>query len=59
MFSILDCFREMRRNDPVHNCAVYKEIGCSHVDGMLCDMTDCQILIEFKANKNPTPNERE
>ena len=29
--------------DPVRHCEVYKEIGCSHVDGYLCNMSDCSI----------------
>lgn len=28
-------------NDPVYNCDVYKKEGCSHVDGLLCDMETC------------------
>jgi hypothetical protein len=34
--------------DPVRHCAVYKEIGCSHVDGYLCNMSDCSILRDYK-----------
>lgn len=30
-------------NDPVRGCEVYKNIGCSHVDGYLCDYPDCSI----------------
>jgi hypothetical protein len=30
-------------NDPVRECEVYKNIGCSHVDGYLCDYPDCSI----------------
>ena len=33
-----------KSNDPVYLCQVYKEIGCSHIDGMLCDMKACPIL---------------
>lgn len=35
-------------NDPVKHCPVYKEIGCSHVDGYLCDFPDCSILTDKK-----------
>jgi len=38
-------------NDPVCHCEVYKEIGCAHVDGYLCNMSDCDILIKYKCNK--------
>jgi hypothetical protein len=44
-------------SDPVQNCDVYKKIGCSHVDGMLCDMKTCNILKvhrEGKFNQPPT-----
>ena len=36
-----------RINDPVYNCKFYKDKGCSHVDGMYCDMKTCNILQEF------------
>ena len=35
-------------NDPVHNCDVYTDLGCSHVDGYLCDMKTCGILKKHK-----------
>ena len=38
-------------NDPVKHCSVYKEIGCSHVDGYLCDYPDCSILKDYKMNE--------
>jgi len=31
------------KEDPVKTCNVYVEIGCSHVDGFLCDMASCSI----------------
>lgn len=37
--------------DPVLYCLVYKEIGCTHVDGYLCDMETCDILSKYKCNK--------
>lgn len=36
-----------RSNDPVYSCRVYKEVGCAHVDGMLCEMKSCPILKEY------------
>lgn len=30
--------------DPVYSCSVYREFGCSHVDGFLCDFPNCSIL---------------
>jgi len=35
-------------SDPVYKCIVYTSIGCSHVDGYLCDMSTCNILKDFK-----------
>jgi hypothetical protein len=35
--------REFKENDPVYSCKVYKDLGCSHVDGFLCDFPDCSI----------------
>lgn len=29
--------------DPVKNCMVYKEVWCTHVDGILCNMMTCDI----------------
>ena len=37
------------RNDPVKHCEVYKEIGCAHVDGYLCDMGTCGIREKFRS----------
>lgn len=37
-----------KMNDPVLSCSVYKEIGCCHVDGYLCDMKTCPTLKEYK-----------
>lgn len=34
--------------DPVYGCEVHKEIGCSHVDGYLCDFPDCDILKNYR-----------
>jgi len=38
-------------NDPVKHCPVYKEIGCSHVDGYLCDFPDCSIMKDYQMNE--------
>lgn len=34
---------ERRYPDPVRKCAVYRRFGCSHVDGLMCDMRTCQM----------------
>lgn len=38
-------------NDPVKHCKLYKEIGCSHVDGMLCDFPKCSMLKDYEESK--------
>ena len=35
-------------NDPVKSCEIYKTRGCSHVDGILCDMKTCKELKEYR-----------
>lgn len=32
-----------RDNDPVYSCDLYKDHGCSHVDGFLCDFPKCSM----------------
>lgn len=32
-------------SDPVKHCQVYKTVGCTHVDGMLCNMKTCKIAV--------------
>lgn len=43
---------EIRANDPLKICDVYKNECCSHVDGMLCDCRDCDILNDYRSKKN-------
>lgn len=45
-----------RSNDPVYSCRVHKEIGCAHIDGMLCDMKTCGILEQY-LKEQPTGEE--
>jgi hypothetical protein len=40
-----------KSNDPVKGCDVYREVGCSHVDGCLCDYPQCEILKKYKEEK--------
>jgi hypothetical protein len=35
------------RSDPVKYCELYKDSGCSHVDGMLCEMETCKERLEY------------
>lgn len=40
---LLKFLKELKENDPVYSCKVYKDLGCSHVDGFLCDFPNCSI----------------
>lgn len=35
------------KNDPVRNCKLYKDKGCSHIDGILCDFPNCSMNKEY------------
>lgn len=45
-------------NDPVKHCKLYKEFGCSHVDGMLCDFPKCSMLKEYEESKMRTDRDQ-
>lgn len=45
---LIKFFKELRKNDPVKHCEVYKTEGCSHVDGYLCDFKNCNIRLEHE-----------
>lgn len=48
--------------DPVVDCEVYKEKGCSFVDGIDCRYPHCHILKKYRENKenpNITPTNHE
>lgn len=38
-------------NDPVKSCDFYKDKGCTHVDGLDCNMKTCGILSKYKEGK--------
>jgi hypothetical protein len=43
------------RSDPVKYCELYRNEGCSHVDGLLCEMDTCKErrdYVEFLREKN-------
>jgi len=42
----------MSDSDPVEMCSIYKEQGCSHVDGLLCDFPECQMLKDYLKEKD-------
>ena len=37
-------YYRLKNSDPVRSCPVYKQEGCSHVDGLCCDVRNCAIL---------------
>ena len=37
----------MNIKDPINHCILYKEEGCAHVDGMLCDFDTCSMRIGY------------
>ena len=41
-----------RSDDPVYSCELYTELGCSHVDGPLCDFPQCSMLSNHKESKH-------
>ena len=44
--------------DPVRVCESYRDRGCSHVDGFLCDPRDCTILADYRADAIAAWNQR-
>lgn len=56
--SVVTQFRN-RTLDPVKHCLVYRSVGCSHVDGMLCNMRTCSIKAQIEVTpmtaKDVTP----
>ena len=42
----------LREGDPVYHCQIYKEQGCAHVDGFLCDFPKCSMLKEYLDEKD-------
>lgn len=34
-------------NDPIKHCPVYKDHGCAHVDGYLCDYPNCSMMSDY------------
>ena len=46
------------KDDPVLHCNVYKTVGCTHVDGMLCNMKTCDVKVQLEITP-PPPEETE
>lgn len=41
-------YLDSRYPDPVKSCVVYRNEGCAHVDGQLCDYDKCRDRIEYE-----------
>lgn len=46
-------------NDPCKSCSLYKEIGCTHVDGFMCDFPSCEMLVEYERLKEKLNEENQ
>ena len=40
-------YYKWKNNDPLFKCKLYKEEGCVHVDGPLCDHPNCSMANEY------------
>ena len=41
-----------RTQDPVKHCMIYRAVGCAHVDGMLCNMRTCDVVVGIDLTPN-------
>jgi hypothetical protein len=49
---IKKCYYRIINRDPLKKCPFYKEFGCSHVDGMLCDFPSCDIYRGYRERED-------
>jgi hypothetical protein len=49
---IIRGLNRFRKDNPGYFCPFYKNDGCLHVDGYLCDINDCSILKKYSDVKN-------
>lgn len=42
----------LTKNDPVQHCELYRDKGCSHVDGILCNYPYCTLNKEYIEKKH-------
>jgi hypothetical protein len=47
MFKFLKSIFCINKNDPFYKCKLYRNEGCSHIDGILCDFPKCEINREY------------
>lgn len=51
MFAFIKRLLDIHKNDPIKKCTLYKEKGCSHVDGLLYDYPNCLMNKEYIRQK--------
>ncbi len=39
---------EYQQTDPLHYCEFHKQVGCTHVDGFLCDVNTCNTRTDYQ-----------
>lgn len=44
---VVHWWKSLKVNDPFYSCLVHTKEGCCHVDGLLCDFPDCEILSDY------------
>ena len=51
IIQILRAWRKQTQ-DPVKHCMIHRAVGCAHVDGMLCNMKTCDIVVRIDLTPN-------
>jgi len=49
--NIIRSFNIKPTTDPLYVCDVYKDKGCAHVDGFLCNTETCYELRQYRNSK--------
>ncbi len=55
--NIIRSFNVQPKTDPMYICDLYKDKGCVHLDGFLCNLETCKELKEYRILKEKR-NER-
>ena len=48
---LLRSYYRFRNSDPINNCPIYKQEGCSHVDGPFCSFPECDLVHKHLGHK--------
>lgn len=59
--NILNYFKNLfdSSDDPVKHCELYRDEGCAHIDGFLCNLDTCEMRREYKSLKSQQPEKGE